>query len=80
MDLSANDSSSQFQLGAKVVSNDGREFVYALAGGATLVVGNVLQGPAEVANHQNVAPTANVAAGATSFTVTLGNTAATTNQ
>jgi len=80
VDLSANDSSSQFQLGAKVVSNDGREFVYALAGGATLVVGNVLQGPAEVANHQNLAPVANTAAGSTTLNVTLGNTAATASQ
>lgn len=77
-DLSENSSVQQHQLGLKVVADDGREFRYAKAGAADLVVGNLLQGPAEVANHQNCAP-ANTAIGATSVTVTLGNTAVAAN-
>lgn len=65
--------------GESLVTPDGRRFRYAKAGGSALVAGNVLQMPAEVANHQNLTPTA-AAIGATSVTVTLGATAATANQ
>jgi hypothetical protein len=50
------------------------------AGAVALVPGNVLQGPAVVANHVNLTPTAVSAVGDTSVTVTLGATAATANQ
>ncbi len=67
-------------LGARAVTGDGREFRYVKAGGTALVPGKLQQSSAEITDHQNLAPTANVALGATSFTVTLGSTAATANQ
>lgn len=69
----------QHNLGEKAFSSDGRTFRYVKAG-ALLVPGDVLQSPAIVANHVNLTPTAAVAVGDTSITVTLGNTAATANQ
>lgn len=66
-------------LGAKAVTGDGREFRYVKAGAVALVPGKLQQSAAELTNHQDLAPTANVAIGATSFTVTLGATAATAN-
>jgi hypothetical protein len=66
-------------VGAKAVTGDGREFRYVKAGAVALVPGKLQQSAAELTNHQNLAPTANVAIGATSFTVTLGATAATAN-
>lgn len=67
-------------LGEKAVSSDGRTFRYVKAGGTVLVPGNWLQSPAIVANHVNLTPTAAVAVGDTTITVTLGATAATANQ
>jgi len=66
-------------LGEKMVTPDGRSFRYAKCGGTALVPGKLYQAPAEVTNHQDVVPAA-TAIGATSVTVTLGNTAATANQ
>lgn len=66
-------------LGALAQSADGRMFRYAKAGASALVPGTLVQGPAEVTNHQNVAPAA-AAIGDTQVTVTLGATAATANQ
>lgn len=65
--------------GERFVTPDGRIFRYAKVGASNLVAGNVLQGAAEVTNHQNLTPTA-AAIGATSVTVTLGATAATAGQ
>lgn len=76
----ANHEYPEHDLGSKLVSDDGREFRYAKAGASALVRGNLLQAPAEVTNHQNLAPTATTAIGAMSLTVTLGATAATANQ
>jgi hypothetical protein len=70
----------QHVLGEKAVSSDGRTFRYVKAGAAALVPGNVIQSPAIIANHVNLTPTAAVAVGATSVTVTLGATAVTANQ
>ncbi len=70
----------QHVLGEKAFSNDGRTFRYVKAGAVALVSGNVLQSPAIVANHVNLTPTAAVAVGDTTITVTLGATAATANQ
>lgn len=58
---------------------DGREFRYCRAGASDLVAGNVIQAPAELTNHHDLAPAA-AAIGATSITVTLGNTAVTADQ
>lgn len=66
-------------LGARFVTRDGRVFRYVLAGAADLVVGNVIQAPAQIANHQQLTPVA-AAIGATSMTVALGATLATVNQ
>jgi hypothetical protein len=66
-------------LGEKMVTDDGRKFVYCQAGAVTLVAGNFIQAPAQIGNHQNIAPLA-AAIGATSVTVALGATAVTANQ
>jgi len=69
----------EHNLGARGVTADGREFRYARAGAVALVAGNVLQAPAQVANHQQLTPSA-AALRATSVSVTLGATATTENQ
>ena len=68
------------KLGEKAVASDGRVYRYAKAGGADLVPGTLLQGPAEVTNHEALSPKADAAIGATQVTVTLGNTAVTADQ
>src|SRR5258708_5013007 len=77
--LSSNDSVQLMTLGQKIESADGRIFRYALAGGVTLVSGNLLQSPAVVAGNQTLTPTA-FAIGATSISVTMGATSVTANQ
>ena len=77
--LTLNETPSSTKLGCRAVSNDGREYRYALAGGTALVVGKLQQSAAEITNHQDLTPTAAAAIAATSITVTLGNTAATAN-
>lgn len=67
------------KLGEEFVNGSGR-FRFCKAGASNLVAGNWIQSPAQVANHQNIAPTATFAIGATAVTVTLGATAATANQ
>jgi hypothetical protein len=69
----------QAQLGQRAVTADGRVFRYCLAGASDLVVGNVIQAPAKIANHEQLTPAA-AAIGATQITVALGATAATANQ
>ena len=66
-------------LGERGVTSDGRVFRYCKAGAVSLVAGNFIQSPAQIANHQNLTATA-AAIGAESVTVTLGATAATANQ
>ncbi len=65
------------QLGSIGFTGDGRKFRYAKAG-ATLVAGNLLQSPAEVAANESLTPAA-AALGATSITLTTG-AAVTANQ
>lgn len=66
-------------VGDLVHSSDGRAFRYCLAGGTSLVAGQLQQAAAEVTNHQNL--TSPVAAvNDTSLAATLGATAATLNQ
>jgi len=67
------------ELGVRAVTGDGREFRFVSAGAVALVPGKLQQASAQIANHQNLAPTANASSGATSITVTLGATAATAN-
>lgn len=76
--FTANSANPEFKLGDIARVGD-RVFRYVKAGGTALTVGNLLQSPAEVTNHQNLTPSA-AAIGATSITVTLGATAATANQ
>jgi hypothetical protein len=67
-------------LGARGTTRDGRVFRYAKAGGSDLVVGNVLQGPAELTDHDTLSVSA-AAVGATSVSLTNGGTnALTANQ
>lgn len=77
---------SQFQyspvhnVGERVMLGDGRSFRYAVAGASNLVAGTLQLPAAEKTNHQEINPTAIVAIGQTSFTVTLGSTAAVLNE
>lgn len=69
----------EMDLGAKAYAKDGSVYRYVKVGATALVAGKLYDGPAEVANHQNLT-CAVAAAGATAITVTLGATAATANQ
>jgi hypothetical protein len=77
-DVKSFTSDQQAQLGA-VIKDGSDEFVYVKAGASPLVAGTLKQGPAIVANHQNISVASAASAGATSVTVTLGATAATAN-
>lgn len=79
-DLYAFTSTAQADLGAKATTGDGREFVYVKAGGTTLVPGKLQQGPAIVANLQNVAVAAAAAVGDKSVTLTISSTAVVANE
>jgi hypothetical protein len=63
----------EHELGARLQTRDGREFVYAQAGAVALVAGNVIQAPAQITTHDQLTATA-AAIGATSVTVTLDAT------
>lgn len=65
--------------GARFESSDGREFVLVQVGASDIGIALLVQGPANVANNQNLT-TATAAANATSITVTLAGTAVTANQ
>ena len=78
-DIFGDSSVQEHALGSVGFAENGRTFRYVKAGGTALVPGKLQQGPAVVANHQNIA-CAVAAIGATSVTVTLGATAATANQ
>lgn len=77
-DLTSNSSTQEMELGSLAYTADGRSFRYCKAGGTALVPGKLQQAAAEITNHQNLTPAA-AAIGATSVTVTLGNTAVTAN-
>lgn len=66
--------------GARFDSSDGREFVLVLVGGSSIGDALLVQSPAIVANHQNMAVASAAATAATQITVTLAGTAATLNQ
>ena len=66
-------------LGSQLILQDGRKFRWAKAGGADLVIGDMIQAAANVANHVNTTAAAN-AADVRTLTTTLGATAATIDQ
>lgn len=70
---------ARWPLGTQLVLQDGRKYRFASAGGSTLVVGNVIQSAANVANHVDTTAVAS-AINASSPQTTLGATAATINQ
>lgn len=78
--IRSNSATALTDIGAKAVTTDGRSFRYVKCGATAIVAGKVYDGPAIVANHTNATVAAAAAAGATSFTATLGATAATANQ
>lgn len=65
-------------LGSRFTTSDGRVFRYCLAGAVDLVVGNVIQAPAQDTAHQQLTPAA-AAVGATSIVAALGASAAAAN-
>lgn len=65
--------------GSKYETSDSREFVLVQNGGTALLQGKLVQGPAKIANHQNLT-TSTQAVGDKVVTVTLGGTLATVNQ
>lgn len=74
------DASNATLTGVRFADKDGREFSLVQNGATALVAGNLIQGPAQVANHQNLvvvsytAPTNNTAA---QVVATLAGTAMT---
>lgn len=79
-DIRSNSSVQECDLGTKVVTPDGRAFRYVKAGGTTLVIGTLLDGPATIAHATNIAVAATATAGTFAVTVTLGATAVVANQ
>ncbi len=70
-------------VGSRFDTADGREFVLVQNAGTALISGNLIQGPAQIANHQNLTTTAFAAATTSAkatVTVTLGGTLVTANQ
>jgi len=81
-DLAFSDNTTQgANLGDRIRSTDGREFVYAQVGATAWVPGKVYQGADVVANHQNmVCVTPFTVTGGQSISATLGGTASTLGQ
>jgi hypothetical protein len=65
-------------IGARFETSDGCAYRYCLAGASNLVVGNVIQAPAQDTAHQQLTPVA-AAAGATQIVAALGASAAAAN-
>ncbi len=78
LDVVAATGTPSISVGTKGITRDGRRFVWAKAGAVNLVVGNVLQASAQIADHVSCAVTA-TALGATSIAVTPGATAGAAN-
>lgn len=64
--------------GERATDGFGRKFRYVQNGGVALVAGNMIQGPAQIANHYGMT-TAAAAVGATQVTVTPGATGGAAN-
>lgn len=62
------------ELGVRAVTGDGREYRYAQAGASALIIGQVQQSPAIVSTLQAITPSATLAVGATSITLTISST------
>jgi len=76
-DLWQDSSVALHNLGQLGVDQWGNRYRYVKAGGTALVVGNLLQEPAEDTNFVSMTPYAAAAIGATEIQVTLGGTAVT---
>lgn len=72
------EATQRYPVGTRAETRDGRVFRYALAGASDLVAGNLLQGPAIVANHLALTAAAQ-SIGDTTITVTPGATAGAAN-
>lgn len=72
--LYSSDATQRHPLGFPAFSIDGRRFRYTKAGGTTLVVGNMIQAPAQVTDADQLAVQAAAAVGATQISVTTGGT------
>lgn len=68
------------EYGALGVTEDGRQFRYTGNGATAVTAGQLVVAAATVVNHTNVAVAVNAPIGALTLTVTLGATAATTDQ
>lgn len=73
-------STKLLRLGTQAATRDGRLFRYGLAGAVTLAPGKLVQIPAVVANHQNIAVQTASVVGDMQLSVTLGATATTAGQ
>lgn len=68
------------KMGQQVFGPDGRIFRYTLAGGSSLVVGNLLQEPAQDTTYENMAVTPAAAAGDAYISATNGTATITSEQ
>lgn len=71
---------SGISLGQRFPGQNGKEFVFCLAGASNLVVGNLLQSPAIDTQFNDMAVPAAIAAGESTVTITNGTTSVTANQ
>ena len=72
------DTTPKHQIGMRAQTRDGRAFRYVKVGASALVAGNAVQGPATVANHLALTPSA-ASISALQVVATLGATAAAAN-
>jgi hypothetical protein len=79
-DVFKTSTSKLMRLGSQGITRDGRLFRYGLAGAVALSAGKLVQIPAVVANHQNLAVQTAAVVGDTTLLLTLGATAATQDQ
>lgn len=70
--VASDSTTAQAALGSIGVDSRGRLYRYVLAGVADLVVGNVIQSPAQVAVHGQLTPTVAQGVGSKQIVVTLG--------
>lgn len=79
----ASSSTQNFELGQVGRDNNGNLYRYCLAGASDLVAGNLIQAPAQIANHLALTPTLPTGGGGTigdlQVVATLGATAAAQN-
>ena len=75
---------AQFPYGTQMIMHDGRKFRFCIAGATALVIGNLIQAAANVADHVDTTAAANAASTAgtpvRTLTTTLGATLASLNQ